>query len=229
MNNPNVDGRNPHETKAPISTFETSGELFYRERFLPAFPNIKDVEEIFDPALAIKRLELVLKTPLIFEDMPDPIWCYGGRINMQIALFKKLKDNVVLMNNIEFAVKRIIAFNTEDEFSSFVYVESDSMPPTGIQECEWTDEAYGITPEGKILGCKEAANGRYVNKDGNVVDVVTEYRCRKLQPYNFMIISKDAIPVKENRFNERFVAMFDRILKGDADADVLFESMKKFK
>lgn len=219
---------NEHGSNFSPQNILDSAVFFYVDRFLGAFPNINKSETIIDPELAIKRLLFVLKEPLVFEKIPDPIWWYRGHYNLQIESFKNIDKKVVLMNRDELAVRKIIGFDTGNRFSSFIYVECDPMSPTGIQECG-NNEIYGIAPNKRLLTQREAENGAYIDENGTVVDIAgkVEHRYRHLKNFNFIIVPKASIPVKFKELDPQFNIIFDDILTGKAQPDNLLELMQQ--
>lgn len=209
---------------------ESSTSHFY-SRFSSAFPGVRGIEW-FEGEIAIERLMILLKEPLVFSGN-TPIWWWGHG-DLRISEFKVIGDGIVKMNYDELKIKRIAAINKGSYYQSFVYVETQAMEPTGLYEVShdqdtlreigYRSEEYAIFGN-EIINRNEyddgaaVINGKPIDTTGNA-----ELRRRFITPYNF-IIAPHGSPINNNRFDQRRRDILKEIIFGEATVEQLAKEL----
>lgn len=207
----------------------------FSNRFAQAFPGVRGVIRYTEPADIRRRLEKLLKEPLVYSDGTPIGWWRGDR-NLHIQRFRYIEDNVCLMDIDELKIRMIAAANYGNYKRQFVYVEVDGMLPTGlykstaasIAEVEsgtsdfpFSWEEYGIV-DGKYLVTRAQLDDGAAEIDGKLEDTRgrTELRARYVTPYNFVIAAMES-PINNGEFDSRLEMLLDVMLKGQDVLDQL--------
>jgi len=117
--------------------YEISTSFFY-QRVSGAFPGVRGLKWFSNPEVAVERLQLLLKPPLIFkhsqnnEYRTDPIWWFRGNNSMFIKHFRTLSKTKSLMNVDELEIERIAVYHSDTYYKDFIYVETKPEKPIGI-------------------------------------------------------------------------------------------------
>src|SRR5436190_627006 len=220
---------------------ESSAVWFHHERFTAAFPGVRGICEISAVGEAVERLSILLAAPLRWvwqiQDSDTvgvaPIWWWRGRSTMSIDRFATISNSEVLLNEEELLVRRVVAVNIGSYWQSFVYVETNPMPPVGIYESDpaadarrlelfgYVSEEYG-TYQGRAVTRAEYDDGAAII-DGKPKQIPgAQLRVRFLTAYNFVIASQES-PINNSDFDGPFEAMMNDILKGKLSVDELAE------
>ncbi|KQC33528.1 hypothetical protein AAU57_09520 [Nonlabens sp. YIK11] len=86
-----------------ICITETSTSFFHR-RMSEAFPDVRGLGWFNNPKIAIQRLEVLLKDPLVFDNWEsefhtDPSWWFRANHNMKIDFATKIDRSTFLLNH----------------------------------------------------------------------------------------------------------------------------------
>ncbi len=186
-----------------------SPTVFFENRICQAFPGIRGFKWFEDPKICAKRLNILLKTPVHFENVKfdgfsDPIWWWRGNENMYIHDFTLLSETKCLMNIEEIEISRIAVYHSASRHYNFVYIESKAENQIGInhfskEEIASRTKSYGFCREEYALfnnypiSRGEYDDGHAVIED-EIVDTMgeAELRVRFLSNYNFLISAKTA-------------------------------------
>jgi len=206
--------------------------VFFSNRVKSAFPGLRGLHWFDDPREAIKRLELLLKPPLRFDEatayggVTDPVWWFRGYENMYIARFKKLRETRCLLDVYELEVSRVAVFHSDTYYRSFVYVEVHPDEPIGISDS--TEKLIQETIHTIGCACEEYAlyDGIPVSRtcyddgaaviDGEVTDIAgAELRVRYLSKYNLLIAAKFS-PVNSPALDKSLQEKLNGILRGSS-------------
>ena len=214
--------------------------VFFSYRIAKAFPGIRGFKWFYDPKEALDRLEILLKSPLSFDEAigygvsTEPVWWSRGYNDLAIRKFIRISENKCLMDEEELEISKIAVFHSNRYWQSFVYVEVNGEPPIGLYEYKkaeldkwiaeygYYQEEYGLfegTPITRSCYDDGAAeiNGKVVDTSG------AELRVRYLSKYNFVIASRFA-PIVCREFEKYSKKAFNNILNG---LDTV-ENMTKF-
>lgn len=209
------------------------GAIFFSNRLSMAFPGKRGMFTIDNPKVATKRLKIVLKEPLTFNIGADlqtkftPIGLYRGHQNDSIKNFNILKNGIVLLNNREFRINRIIVNRSERYKHDFIFVEVTGLKQTGIYnynndyvkerilEKGYFDEEYAVVKtkfyrEIKVI--REEFDDRSAIIRGKVKELDNpELRVRSLSNFNFLITSVNS-PLNCREFDEKSNEYFKLLL-----------------
>lgn len=233
-----------HLNKIPFAT-EPSTVLF-SYRMAQSFPGLRGLAWFNRPSEAIKRLQILLKEPLRFENdsmdyESDPIWWFRGHSALNIERFEKLGRRRVLMGYEQLKIKRIAAFYSNSYCRDFVYVETFAEKQTGLYglkkaEIKWSIEKFGYSREEyglirnlyfwkKPISREQYDDGATIIR-GNVVNANdAELRVRYLSDYNFIIAAKGS-PYNSSKFCRDSRQYLDGILTGEIEFDDFFKFMQ---
>jgi hypothetical protein len=234
----------PHAVLGRLN--QSKSAWFHNDRFTKAFPGVRGMEEIADPAQAIERLCALLKTPLawIYEEADggclselNPIWWWRGPANMHISDFRQHTPTVALMDGAELAIRRVVAVNAGVYWQSFVYVECNPQEPTGLyksseESMKWQVEQMGYADEEyAIYGTRLLTRAEYDDGAAMIGGVpqridTAELRIRYLTPYNF-IIAPQSSPINVNAFDRQAEEILNGIIKGEKTVDHLVTAVLK--
>lgn len=211
-----------------------SSTVFFHDRFTSCFPGVRGIKW-FDYKEAMKKLAVFLREPLIFKvDNGDrrPIW-YWRDGNFNISKFSKLDRHTVLIDIMEFRVRRIAAINTSLYYQSFVYLETEAMKPTGLydradEEVEKSKKHFGYVSEeyGLYKGKHKITRAEYDDNaatiNGKLVELGkdVELRMRFITPYN-LIIAPHGSPINNNLFDDTLKKYMNDILEERSSLDEL--------
>jgi len=224
------------QTKAdPLPSMNGRGStVIFADRFAQAFPGVRGIDWFTDEEAIKTRLEVLLREPLVYSD-GTPIWWWRDG-NLHIESFKWQGDRLYLMDGAELLICKIAAVNPGPYYRSFVYVETEAMPPTGLYEStveyiasvENEDSHFGYYWEeyGLVDGIHLINRAKYddgaAEIDGNLEDVRgrCEIRCRYVTPYNFVIASNGS-PINNPEFDKTLKDILNAMLKKEASLDEL--------
>ncbi|HXI70672.1 MAG TPA: HNH endonuclease signature motif containing protein [Verrucomicrobiae bacterium] len=224
---------------------ESPANWFHHERFNAAFPGVRGVYEISNPADAVARLSILLKSPLRWVWSVDdgnsagasPLWWWRGLGNNSIDHYSVVSPNEILLDCDELPIKRVVAVNSGAYWQSFVYIETDPKPPIGIYEKNpesdarmmelfgYLREEYGLY-KGRPVTRPEYDDGAAII-DGKPQQIPgAELRVRYITPYNFIIASQES-PINNNHFDTRANEILNDILKGKSSVQEFANEMRK--
>ena len=203
---------------------------FFSYRISKAFPGQRGLQW-YDSKTAVQRLSILLKAPLTFKPssievyMSQPIWWFRGGSSLDIKLLRTLSKTKVLMSNNELEIKRIAVFVGNTDWKSFIYVEINAEPQTGLYNYSMEDiqdrissmgycaEEYGLLNKIPIHRQEYDDGAAVIN--GKVVDAGTaELRIRYLSSFNFVVAAKQS-PLNSARFCKESREKFDSFLAGE--------------
>lgn len=205
-----------------------STTAFFAERFDATFPDVHTTSWFTDPSQMDACLLTLLQEPLTYSS-GHPIWWWRGG-NLQIETFRKLEENIFLMNYEELKVARIAAVPGSTFQRDFVYVETEAMPPTGLYKTRMADlasrieqfgydyEEYGLV-SGKIPVSRHDYDEGFADIGGKELDISgrSELRLRYTTPYNFLIAANGS-PINNPAFDQELVRLMNEALGGDRDS-----------
>jgi len=210
-------GKNPFIEKDTTPKLNDDSTVFFYERFTSAFPGVRGVEWFKEPKVAIDRLSLLLKEPIVFSNQRPVWWWRFG--NLHINSFEKIDDSTGIMDHKELKIEEIAAVNAGSYYQSFVYVKVTPSTPSGLYDYSYIDEAVkhsGYANEefavykNRFITRAEYDDGATII-DGLPVDLngEAELRVRYLTPYNFVIAPHNS-PIN----NVKFDSTLERLLNG---------------
>ncbi|MHA6234428.1 hypothetical protein [Pseudomonas fluorescens group sp. PF-69] len=194
---------------------------------------MRGIEWFDDPKVAVDRLCLLLKDPLVFSNT-SPVWWWRNG-DLQISSIRREAPDFLLMDGDELLVKRIAAVDAGAYWQQFVYVEVHPMEATGvyperdisrrISTLGYASEEFALF-KGKYISREEYDDGAAVI-DGEVValDGNAELRTRYLAPYNFIIAPVGSCINNQNFDTER-VQMMDGMLNGSCTIEQIAERVR---
>ncbi len=212
-------GKNPFSSDVKKKPQAGDAASFFYDRFTSAFPGVRGIEWFEDAAEAIKRLKILLKEPLVFEDS-SPIWWWRNG-ELSISVFEQMDAGSVLMGVDEFDIKKIAAINTGSYYQTYVYVETNPSVPTGlypnidVESCVDTFgyawEEYGDFNGLPILRSHYDDGATII--DGEPVDLEgkANLRVRYITPYNFIIAAQNS-PINNSKFDSVRQKIMNQIL-----------------
>jgi SEFIR domain len=180
------------------SIISSNPEIFFIDRLTKAFPGVYDLK-IFDDKSLMKRLSELLEEPTSFQKAKgyqvytDPIGWTRGCTESPIDKFKIIKNNRCLIQLEELDVVKIAVYRSRFKGKSFVYIESKSLPPTGLQNVDSvTTEEYADFNGIPIRGAEyddgfAEINGEFIKLEGKA-----EIRIRHLTDSNMLICAKSS-------------------------------------
>lgn len=222
------------EKPKPRSDLYTSTAAFFSERFGKAFPGVRGIQWFDEPKVAVDRLCLLLKEPLIFPNV-SPVWWWRNG-DLQISSIKRESEDFLLMDGQELLIRRIAAVDPGAYWQQFVYVEVFPMPPTGvypdlnvqkhIEVRGYASEEFGLF-KGKFISREEYDDGAAVI-DGDVESLEgnAELRVRYLSPYNFIIAPVGSC-INNQDFDDVRQEMLNQMLAGTISIEEVAELVRK--
>jgi len=212
----------------PKPDLHTSSTAFFSERFGLAFPGVRGVAWFNDPSVAVDRLCLLLKEPLVFSNM-SPIWWWRNG-DLPISHIRREAYNLLFMDAEELLVKRIAAVDPGAYWQQFVYVEVEPLPATGLYpdlNIQSSIDRKGFASEEFALFKGEFISREMYDDGAAVIDGVpvplegnAELRIRFLTPYNFIIAPVGSC-INNQDFDDERDAILDGIIKGTHDIEQL--------
>lgn len=215
----------PGTPALPPFTWNSTSD-FFADRFANAFPGLRTITW-FNGQEAVDRLALLLQSPLTFKSKDygetSPIWWFG-RGNLQVEKFQRIDARTVLINFDEYKVSRLAAIYSTSYRRLWVYVETESMAPTGLypktpQNLEAARAKSGTYAEEYAIfdGQHKVTRAEYDDGHANIGGKITpiagnsELRVRQLRPYNFVLCSHDS-PINNINFDSELEAFLDEML-----------------
>lgn len=219
------------------STISIAPDVFFARRISQSFPGIEGLRWFLDPKEAISRLEILLRSPISFEESNlhgvhcDPIWWFRGGYCLPVNLFTRLSETRCLVDVNELEIDKLAVFRSTADHRSLVYVEVRPDEPVGLYEVNtahnqamiesrgYAKEEYGLYQGTPItLACFDdgaaVINGVVVNTRG------AKLRVRYLSRYNFLLASK-ASPINSKSFDRTSGPILDDMLRGRDRLDEL--------
>jgi hypothetical protein len=153
-----------------------------------------------------------------------------------IERLERLPEDLVLLNEQELAIRKVIAVNRGSYWQSFVYVEAEPSIPSGLYSHHTPEfisnrfqqhgpvyEEYGLW-QGRKVTRAEYDDGAAII-DGTPRRIAgAELRVRYVTAYNFVIASQGS-PINDNQFDFPFEGIMNGILKGEQSVDDLIEAV----
>ncbi|MEO1242768.1 MAG: toll/interleukin-1 receptor domain-containing protein [Pseudomonadota bacterium] len=201
-----------------------SGE--FNDRFSVAFPGLRGTAWIDDPDTIQKRLNVLLRSPLRYQE-GMVAWWWRGPQNLQIESFRHVEGSNYLVGPEELNVSRIAAVNPNIVDRKWVYVETRADKPTGLYDSSeeaisrsvdvfgYCDEEYGLVDGALPVTRAEYDDGAAIIDD-EPVDITgrAKLRVRFITPYNF-IIAPFQSPINNTSFDSRLRDYLNGLLRGD--------------
>jgi uncharacterized caspase-like protein len=219
----------------------SSTATFFEQRFSKSFPGVRGIEKFSSSREAIMRLTKLLKEPLTLKSdnfKDNPIWWFRGYANSPIIHFENLEDDIILINNEELKINKVIAVHSHSYYQLFVYIETYPMLPSGlynwveqdiqsqIKKCGYCCEEFGVYQRKILVKRSEYDDGAAII-DGKIVELderFTELRVRYLSPHNLVIASLEN-PLNNPSFDSTFEEIMNNILKGNASIEDLSQAI----
>ncbi len=226
-------GKNPFKKDTPSKLNDDSTVFFY-ERFTSAFPGVRGVEWFKEPKVAIDRLSLLLRDPIVFSNQ-KPIWWWRFG-NLHINSFEKIDDSTGIMDYKELQIEEVAAVNAGSYYQSFVYVKVTPSTPSGLYDYSYIDEAVkhsGYADEefavykNRFITRAEYDDGAAII-DGLPVDLngEAELRVRYLTPYNFVIAPNNS-PINNVGFDRHLEKILNEMLQEKCEIGKLVDAVMK--
>ena len=226
-------GKNPFKKDTPSKLNDDSTVFFY-ERFTSAFPGVRGVEWFKEPKVAIDRLSLLLRDPIVFSNQ-KPIWWWRFG-NLHINSFEKIDDSTGIMDYKELQIEEVAAVNAGSYYQSFVYVKVTPSTPSGLYDYSYIDEAVkrsGYADEefavykNRFITQAEYDDGAAII-DGLPVDLngEAELRVRYLTPYNFVIAPNNS-PINNVGFDRHLEKILNEMLQEKCEIGKLVDAVMK--
>ncbi len=220
-------------------TITEKPSVFFSKRMSEAFPGVRGVAWVRDPAVVVKRLGRLLADPVRFQRSlghqvrSDPVWWFRGMTNLQVEQFRKTSPTSCLMNHDEIASPTAAAYVSPSYYKSFIYVRSEAMPPVGlyahtqesildqVKEFGFASEEYGLWQGNPIT--RECYDDGHAVIEGEVVETEgAELRVRFLTPYNFIITSASS-PINNSDIDLKLRDVMNRLLSNESAIEELVE------
>lgn len=210
--------------------------LTFSDRFAQAFPGVRGIQWLDDPKTIAQRLAILMASPLTLGDGQHLTWWWRGMRNMQVDRFEHLEARNFLMDVEELNIKRIAAVNGGLHYRTFLYVETNPDPPTGLykwkngeieqiaNESGFVNEEYGLV-DGKLPVRRAEYDDGAAIIDGEPVDIRgrVELRVRYITSYNFFLAPNNS-PLNNPNFDLRMEKYLGDLLGGK---DVFDEMCKE--
>ena len=201
--------------------------VFFSERFAQAFPGVREITWFEDSDQIKMRLLKLLEAPTVLRHTRPMWWWRGEDGALSIREFKSLGGRDFLMDVYELKIRRVAAVNTGAYSRCFVYVEIESMPPTGLYKDPeksaaragarqgYSSEEYGLVDGGQLVTRAEHDDGA-ATIGGQLVDIRgrNELRVRYLTPFNFVIAAHGS-PINNHEFDEYLTDILNAMLRGE--------------
>lgn len=178
----------------------TENTEFFSQRFVAAFPGIREPVTYYSRREIDHRLGILLAPPLLARSgdaVATPLWWSRGTEDMYLDQFYRLKPGVILLDKMELKVSKLMAVPGRAYWQCFVYVECQPMHPTGLYPPRHGGRPV-VRPEyeefavsrGRLFTRVQYDDGGYV-RHGRVhgIKPKPQLRIRYLEPFNFLIIS----------------------------------------
>lgn len=205
----------------------------FDERMREAFPGVRGLVTLEDPAETRDGLEIILRQPLVFRTGEEawyyPIWWLRGMTHYHVERYRCLETtNVHLINEFELDVRLMTAYRSEVLDCQFVYLESPPLEQSGLYH--WTPEdiqgvvdALGWAYErvgffrGRYITETEFDDG-YATIGGEVVktDLDAEERMRPITDYNLFVAPVES-RIANMGFEQEFEALCNELLTKQTD------------
>lgn len=212
--------------------------VFFAERFAEAFPGVRGISWFGEPKELQVRVLKLLEEPLTFGGS-EPIWWWRGPRNLRIKHFRALSEEQYLMDVDELKIRRIAAVAPGAYYQSFVYVEMDAMPPSGVYpnvekavarmlaSSGYAEEEFGVLEDGRMVTRAEHDDGAAF-LDGKLVNIMgkNELRVRYLTPYNFLVAAQGS-PIGHRNFDTRLEELLNGMLRGEHTIEELAEEVRR--
>lgn len=192
-----------HEMKKKVIDLFSHSTTFFDYRFGKAFPGVRGIQRFDDPVVAVKRLAILLSTPLNSEELHDPIWFFRGSSCLDIDRFEVVAEDKCLIGVDECKINKIAVYKGSSYYKSFVYVELKAEEPTGvyedidqeyinsrIKERGYAYEEYALYNDTPITRMEYDDGAAVINGDVVDFDGRAKVRIRYLSKYNFVICAK---------------------------------------
>lgn len=203
----------------------------FANRFAQAFPGVRGIAWFKDRADIKRRLEILLREPLVYSE-ETPIWWFGDG-NLHIERFEEVEPGIFLMNSDELNIRCIAAVSRHTYYQSFVYVECDPMTQIGLypnsakyaaealSSGQYAGEEYAILDNGHLITRAEYDDGAAV-VDGMPVDIRgrADLRARSLTPRNF-VIAANRSPINNGAFDNPLKQHLRTVLADPAQIEAL--------
>lgn len=225
--------------------------VFFSHRFAEAFPGCRGIQEISDPADAVRRLDILLRKPLTvcIEHKggmrgATPMWWIRGGEHMHIYSYNRirkylwLRTNDILLNDVDLhRIRRVVGIGSTAYWANAVYVETDGVSPSGVYKYELSDYAKRVGYEREEVGVYK---GKFVTReeyddgaailDGKPIRISgkVKLQVRYLTPYNFLIIPI-ASPVNDSQYDEMFENALRAVLERKMGISGLADLVRKLR
>lgn len=226
----------------PEWTHDDAPTAIFNDRIAAAFPGERGLVEISDRLECVKRLEVLLRPPLMIPRASpiggsmDHVWWFRGLSSNPIRSFRRLSDQKCLMDHFEVVPRRLVAYRTDAYWRQFVYLEMAAEKPIGLydwtlRQLEERTEQYGCaTEEFGIFEGTPITRTQYDDRgaviDGEVVDTRgAELRIRYLSTCNLLICAKFN-PLNATELDNPLKRHLSEILEGEADVGDLVELLQ---
>lgn len=209
----------------------------FSRRFSHAFPGLRGIEWLEDADAIGKRLEILLRQPLVYEE-GHVAWWWRGTSNMHILSFERVEGSYFLMDGYELNISRIAAVNMSDSyFRKWLYVEASASAPTGLypdRDNRDTIKNFGYDWEefGLVDGTLPITRAEYDDGaaliEGNPVNIIgrAELRSRYTTAYNFLLAPNQS-PINNHGFDRQSKRLLNAMLRGEDVFGELCESIEQ--
>jgi len=242
--------KTPEEVPIELSVNTQHSTALFSYRMAQAFPGIRELAWFENPKIAVRRLSILLEEPLRFRSSQDgyaegdPIWWFRGGSALFIENFRILGRTKILMNHEQMIIKKIAAYQGNQYFRNFVYVEVLAEAQTGlyptdsdtlklhVEKFGYSWEEYGILKlspfRKKLIKREEYDDGGTVTRDRVIDATNAELRTRYVTDYNFIIAAKGS-PYNSSKFDSESKPYLDGILTGKISYQAFFDFLLSFR
>ena len=201
--------------------------VFTSNRIHDAFPGSSDIEWFYGKE-AVNRLSVLLRPPLVFDDM-EPIWWF--RFGCNAIDYYSRRGDVVRINDMEMVVSKAAVVPSETYYREFVYVETASRRPIrniptcedGVMQAYGIVKSHGLFKRERIISLEEYFDGAYVHRSKPVLinENEAERRRRVVLRHNLLIAAKgSSINVADQRYLK---SVMDKMIEDSSHIRVLRE------
>lgn len=216
-----------------LPTLNNSTTAFFDEKMCDAFPGKRGLNLIEDPEIAINRLELLLKQPIIFRDK-RPIWWFRGSSSTNIENFKRISSTKCLLNHKEIVIDKLYYYRDDARYyQDFVYILTKPEQQIGInnftneaikkyiQKSGYFNEEYALLNDIPISRAEYDDGSAEIN--GKIVNASdAKLRVRFLSPYNFVITAQHS-PINSGKYDKKIEELFSGLLNGTKNIENLLD------
>lgn len=235
---PDLPSPEQHLKEEPQNRFRLGNPTIveFSNRFSHAFPGLRGIEWIEDADVIERRLGVLLRQPLAYDE-GNIAWWWRGHRNLQVDSFKHVEGPHYLMDGYELNILRIAAVNMKGTYyRKWLYVETNASEPTQLYPDRGHNapatEAYDYEEYGLVDGTLPVTRAEFDDGativGGNPVKIAerAELRVRLITTYNFLLAPHRS-PINNDQFDGSLECLLDAMLRGEDVFGRLCESIER--